>query len=190
MGGMRRGLTFLETMLASALLAIVAGLVLSTISFISNAQIRDRHRAACAELGNRLMLIYMDDDEELRRMANVIDYAGARYRWSIEEMPVRVELAREDRESRRNSNIDRFNNVRVFVWLSEESGGGDRPGPGVPSADIVRLVDPIPLRNPDTLTNLAMNRRLLDRIGTPGGQRTTPRSFGNSGTTPGPEDER
>ncbi len=148
---MRRGLTLLETVLAVALLSMVALSVFGAINYCVGAHERGRQRLACAELANRLMLIYMDDDDELRQMPRALEYAGERFAWSVREAFVDIRPAKED-QARAAQSLDRFKNVTIEVWLGEESGGESRPTGSAPAARLVRMLDPVPLRNVDSLS--------------------------------------
>lgn len=147
------GLTFLEVMCAAAILAGVAAAVLSALSYVFAANERDLKRLAAAEVANRLMLIRLDSEEEFKRLAPLVSYGNDKYRYSMNQTSVGILPAKPDPASTRGSSLDRFLNVSLSVWLSEESGGSVEPTPGVPSAMLVRVVDPIPLRNPNSLVN-------------------------------------
>jgi type II secretory pathway pseudopilin PulG len=160
----RRAFTFLETVLASLLLSIIVGVIFSAMNQIASSQTRGQKRLAAAELANRLMIIYMDDDETFRKLEKLIPSGTDTYRYECIETPVYVSTAKEDQNSKRNLGVDRFLNVRMNVWLSEESGGGFTPTPDVPQASIVRILDPLPLRNPDSLQHGAQSGSIIKKV--------------------------
>ncbi|MBX3381533.1 MAG: hypothetical protein KF805_15665 [Phycisphaeraceae bacterium] len=174
-----RGITFLETILAVALLGLTTMSVVLAVNYIAAASVRNAHRMNEAEIANRLLLQYFDDPESLPSDALPIQYGKEgqfRYRWTLGEEAVTVELptpatpnAEDDRREQQlaalgRSTGDRFNRfrvVRVKVWLGEETGGGYFPDIGVPQVTLARLYDPadIPNWNPDKL------RRQIDSGG-------------------------
>lgn len=167
----RRGVTFIETVCAVALLALVAGSMLSAVGYLYNAQNRNRQRLACAELANRLLLEYIDDKEKLPAADAPLDYGHERFRWDIREEPVQVHPTVAPDVAARSpisGRIDRIIMVTVTVWLSEESGGSRNLALGVPTVSLWRFVDPLAFRNPDAinrmLTTDAGRRRLLESV--------------------------
>lgn len=174
-----RGITFLETVLAVALLGLTTMSVVLAVNYISAASIRNAHRLNAAEIANRLLLQYFDDANSLPSESQPVQYGKEgefRYRWSLGEEAVTVELptpsttnAEDDRREQQmaslgRSSTDRFSRfrvVRVRVWLGEETGGSFYPTSGVPSVTLTRIYDPadIPNWNPDKL------RRQIDSGG-------------------------
>lgn len=174
-----RGITFLEVVLAVALLGLTTMSVVLAVNYIGAASMRNAHRMNEAEIANRLLLQYFDDPASLPSDTQPIQYGKEgefRYRWTLGEEPVTVELptpvtpnAEDDRREQQlaslgRSTTDRFNRfrvVRIRVWLGEETGGSFYPDPGVPQVTLARLYDPadIPNWNPDKL------RRQIDSGG-------------------------
>jgi type II secretory pathway pseudopilin PulG len=166
-----RGITFLETILAVALLGLTTLSVALAINYVSTASIRNSHRMNAAELANRLMLQYFDDPSTLPSESQSIAYGREgefRYRWSLGEEAVNIDIpppvapsAEDDKREQQlaslgRSSTDRFSRfrvVRVRVWLSEETGGRYFPDVSVPQVTIARIYDPadIPNWNPDKL---------------------------------------
>lgn len=178
-----RGITFLEVVLAVALLGLTTLSVVLATNYISAASIRNAHRLNASEIANRLMLQYFDDPNSLPSEAESVEYGregvSYRYRWALGEESLSVELptpiapsTEEDRREQQlarlgRSTTDRFGRfrvVRVRVWLSEETGGSFTPETGVPQATLSRMYDPadIPNWNPDKL------RRQIDSAGLKG----------------------
>lgn len=152
----RRGVTFLEVVFATAMLAVVATAVFSALSFVTSTQERQQRRLAAAELCNRLLLMYLDEEQSMPSTLDSLEYDGDRYRWELREEPVQVEYAkRNDRPS--TSTVDQMTQLRlvtVQVWLAEESGGARSGREGAPGAVVARLFNPVAIyRNPDSAQN-------------------------------------
>ena len=168
----RRGLTFIETVCAVALLGIVAATVFGAFNSILSTQKVQQHRLNAMELANRLVLEYLDDKETMPAAGLPLLYDNTSFRWELREIPVRLEPARpdiaEERALATPVSVDRMQAIAVRVWLSEESGGSFAYDPAVPAVSLTRLMDPIALRNPDTTIRLAQNpakqAELLDRF--------------------------
>ncbi|MBS0190587.1 MAG: hypothetical protein U0573_01685 [Phycisphaerales bacterium] len=177
-----RGITFLETVLAVALLGLTTMSVVLAVNYISAASIRNAHRLNAAEIGNRLLLQYFDDPNSLPSESAPVQYGKDgefRYRWTLGEEAVTVELptplvsnAEEDKREAQLASLgrssqdkfSRFRVVRVRVWLGEDTGGSMYPGPGIPQVTLTRIYDPadVPNWNPDKL------RRQIDGGGLKG----------------------
>lgn len=194
-GGARRGITFLEVVLAAMILALAAAAGLSAISFVTTRAQHEQRQLACAELANRLIVIFLDDEVEFGRMGNKpIEYQGLRYRWSSTQGDVTIVPAVEGDTGSSMKSSERLRNLAVDVWLSEESGGAPQPEVGVPHVRMVRLVD-IVNRNPDSLNAMMSSderkRAFIERIqrirGVPsGGAPKSPATGQGGGRTPPP----
>jgi type II secretory pathway pseudopilin PulG len=154
----RRGLTFIETICAVAMLGLVTAAVIGAFNSIIMQQERERHRLGAMELANRLILQYLDDSDTMPAAGLPIVYGDERYHWELHEVPVQLVPARpdvaEDRSSASAISVNRLHAINVTVWLSDESGGSAQFDARVPNATLTRLMDPIALRNPDTTDNL------------------------------------
>jgi prepilin-type N-terminal cleavage/methylation domain-containing protein len=170
---LRRGLTFIETVCAVALLGIVAGTVYATFGNIMGGQARQQHRLNAMELANRLILQYLDDKRTMPQAGLPVLYGKDSYRWELSEVPVRLVPSRPDIADERASvapiSVDRMQAISVRVWLSEESGGSHGYDTTVPAVALTRLMDPIALRNPDQTWRLSrdssLQAELLERYG-------------------------
>ncbi|MCC6677954.1 MAG: hypothetical protein IT436_12490 [Phycisphaerales bacterium] len=192
----RRGLTLMETVLAAALLGLVAAGVFSAISSMAASQDRQLQRLGAAELCNRLLLQYLDDKEAMPDPTAPLAYADRRFRWSIKEEPVKLKLpaaraAQASTGPQRTLPLDRLKLITVNVWLSEDSGGERNPGGLTPQFAITRLIDPFNFaRNPDSAENMVSTeagmRRLMEQFIGAGGQ-VPERLLGGPGAgRPGP----
>lgn len=181
----RRGLTLIETVLAAAMLAMVAAGVFGAISSMVASQDRQQQRLGAAEVCNRLILQYLDDKEGMPDPNLPVAYADRRYRWTSKEEAIRTKLpvtrAATDTSPRagaaaRSLSADRLKLVTVRAWLSEESGGSRTPEGLVPQFAITRVVDPLRFaRNPDSFdhllsTDAGMRRIMEELMGASGGQ--------------------
>jgi hypothetical protein len=166
----RRGLTLVETTCAVAFIGIVLAFVMSALSLVMGEQTRLRQKLAAAELANRLIISYLDDETSLPQEGRPIEYAGERYRWTMRETPAQLVHANIERgeklQSQNSLAADRMQVVTFNVWLSEESGGARDPEPGVPSIVLSRLMDPLAMRNADAVDRLFRDRlqTFQDRI--------------------------
>jgi hypothetical protein len=176
----RRGLTFLEVVLAAVLLASVVVVVMTALNFIFGQSERQIARQGAMELANRLMIIFLDDENEFKRQPRSLDFDGRRYNWTSRETNVEVVPAVEGESVTAIKSAERLRNIEVEVWLAAESGGSDRGELGAPSARVVRLVDVI-YANPDSVSHLTSTdegrRSLIERM--------TPR-VGRGRQTPSP----
>ncbi len=157
MGQCGRGMTLLEVVLAIAALGLIAAGATTTVGYLYGSQIREERRLAATELASRLILIYLDNPNDLPDSSEQIAYGRDSFRYDLSVMPVRVrphDAVRRALAERRSSSpipIDRFEQVRVRVWLGENSGGSVNFSTAVPNAVLVRLYDPNYFnRNPDS----------------------------------------
>jgi type II secretory pathway pseudopilin PulG len=155
----RRGLTFLEAILAVVLLSMVATTLSSSVSFMSQSQRRMDQKLGAAELANRLVLQYMDERDSLPDRALPIEYDMDLYRWTLEEAPVKFEfddqgINNADSNVGSGVSLDRIKLITIRVWLAADSGGTRSFSPEVPNVVITRLIDPLAFNNPDSLETL------------------------------------
>ena len=153
----RRGLTFLEAILAVVLLSMVTVTLSSAVSFMSNSQRRMDQRLGAAELANRLVLQYMDDRDSLPDKTLPIEYDMDRYRWVLSESPVKFvfdDQQDDDTNVGGGVSLNRIKLISIKVWLDAESGGSRSFSSAVPNISITRLIDPLAFNNPDSLETL------------------------------------
>lgn len=194
-------MSFLEVLLSVVLLSLVTGMILTAIEGVVSTQIRQHQRLGAAEVANRLILEYIDDQDKMPAPGLPVVYGRDFYRWELEERPITLTPARNNEpanattRNRSGINLDRLKTVKIHVWLSDEQGSG--PEQGTPSFSLSRIVDPVfgQLRNPDTADHImkdpVLRQRFLDAV-TGIAASTGPRPTGASprGTTrptpPGP----
>ncbi len=161
----RRGATLIEAVLATVLLGMVAATLASAVSFMNSSQRRMQQRLGAAELANRLMLQYIDDQDAMPSPTLPIEYDIHKYRWTMDVDPVEFTMAEPSVEDDTNSigsgiNFERIRLVSIKVWLAEDSGGARGFSTTIPNSQLTRLIDPLAFSNPDSL------QTMLD---TPGG---------------------
>jgi len=171
-----RGVSFLEVVFATFILAMAVATMASAVNAISNQQSRSRQLLACAELANRLIIQYLDDENSLPPDGLGVPYGDEEFRWRkkvtrvdsvLDETIARV--AEEAQSSRQlPQSPDRLKKVAITVWLSEQSGGSRLPDTGAPQVTMVRVVDPLAFhrRTPDSIENLMEQgtERIFERI--------------------------
>lgn len=174
----RRGMTFLEVVMAVALLAVLASTVLGAFNFMIGRQRVEQQTLGAHELANRLVLSYLDDHNAMPDSNLPVEYGPDRYRWDLRVDPVKIRVAEpESPDSGAQASPvvrdripfnERVRQVTVRVWLGEESGGSREADPGLPHARITRLMYPLANRNPDSFDNMIKSdtgiRGYLDEI--------------------------
>lgn len=164
----RRGVTFLEAILASVLLALVASTLAGGVSFMTNAQRRMDQKLGAAELANRLILQYIDDRDSLPNKALPIEYDIDRYRWTLEEAPVEFVFDNMQDDTSGGvgggASLSRIKLITIRVWLGAESGGSLSYTDDVPGITITRLIDPLAFNNPDSLETLLNQPGGIERL--------------------------
>jgi len=154
----RRGVTFIESILAIVLLSMVASTLSSAVSFMSKSQHRLEQKLGAAELANRLVLQYIDERDSLPDRSLPIEYDRDLYRWTIEESAVSFEFDNQqtDDSNRVGSGVslDRIKLITIRVWLGADSGGSRAYTQSVPNMTVTRLIDPLAFNNPDSLNTL------------------------------------
>jgi type II secretory pathway pseudopilin PulG len=155
----RRGLTFLEAILAMVLLSMVAVTLSTAVSTMSKSQRRMDQKLGAAELANRLILQYIDERDSLPDKALPIEYDRDLFRWTLVEAQVKFEFDQQSVEASSDSvgsgvSLNRIKLITIRVWLGADSGGSRSFTPDVPNVVITRLIDPLAFSNPDSLETL------------------------------------
>ncbi len=161
-----RGLTLLEVLLAVALLALIAASVLGAISAIDGMQSRSRMVLAASEVGNRLMLQYLDNEKSLPSKTQPIAYGPYQFFYEITTERVTMDLNERQRlgDARPNEQgLGRFEQVSISVFEAKATDG--QPVPTEQVAQISRMVDPFAMRNPETVQGFDRDQtRIQDLI--------------------------
>ncbi len=79
----RRGLTFLEVVIAIAMLSVFATLALGSIGYLAVNAERNKHRLQATELAHRVIVQYLDDREKAPDPDQSIWQGDAQYRVEI-----------------------------------------------------------------------------------------------------------
>src|SRR5215831_14815037 len=99
-GHTHRGMTFLEVVVATALLAVVSAAMFGMFGFATGMQLRGQRMLACAEVANRLMLQYLDEPTKMPLTPKTVVYgppeAPATFRWEYREEPIQLIEANPD----------------------------------------------------------------------------------------------
>lgn len=142
-------MTFLEAVLASALLGIVSMGIFSAINYIVLQQKRAEWIDGAAEVANRVVVMYLDSPKAMPPGGRPIAYGRNLYRWTYEAAPIEVYDPNATDEPTPLS-LTRLKELTVSVWLHEDSGGAYSPGASTPGIVVRRMLDPLASRNPDS----------------------------------------
>lgn len=162
-GANRRGMTFLEVVLASALLGIVAFGIFGALNYLVLQQKRAEQIAGAAEVANRVVVMYLDNPKAMPPGGRPIAYGRNLYRWTYEASPIDVYDPNAIGEATPMS-LTRLQELTVSTWLHEDSGGAYSPNPGTPGIVVRRMLDPLASRNPDSLDRAVKDGRLVEEI--------------------------
>lgn len=175
----RRGLSLLECMLAVGMLGLSASMIATALSYTYRSQNRELGTLGAAELASTLVLQYLDERESMPASGLPIAYGpeGSEvfYRWDLSDKPARLENnPRAEAQAETNatgaSMADRFRQITIRVWRSEQSEGSFTYTGGSGTAVITRLYHPLAFeyRSPDTLQKMVESeegvRRLMEQI--------------------------
>ncbi len=176
----RRGTTMIEVVLASVLVAMISVTLVSGLGYVHGAHSRQESQLGAAEMANRIMLQYLDNEKALPSDALPIAYGANgefRYYWKIDEEKANLKIDRAGAQAQagRTSGIKLDNLlelVTVRIW-KEQIDGVNPSLTGVP-ADLTlkRIVNPMAVRNPDSI---------MKRFRTPEGMMEWLQEFSNNG---------
>ncbi len=164
----RRGATMIEAILATVLLGMIGATLAAAASFMTMSQRRSEQRLAAAELANRLMLQYIDNQDAMPSGSLPVEYNADLFRWTMDVQPVRIEMVNptetQNAQDVGGLNFDRVKLVAIRVWLGEDSGGSRGYTTQVPNAFVSRLIDPLAFNNPDSLQTMLEEPGGLERL--------------------------
>lgn len=161
----RRGMTFLEVILASAILGAIAVTVITTITLAQKKSVLDQERLNAAELGHRYLLTYIHVGPNALPAQSAPQAQGAGwYTYALSEQILEEEVDEHEDISVRNPKPygivtanDRLSSgivyltVQVFPAPNQE---GLQLDPKVPLATLSRIYDPFDVNDPDTLMDI------------------------------------
>lgn len=153
----RRGLTMLEVVLASVLMAMIATTLVAGLGYVHTAHRRQQMLLGAAEVANRIVLQYLDDKDSLPSNSSPVAYGATgqlRYYWKLDRERVQLRAARAGAGSASRSggvSADRLEMITVRVW--HETIPNVNPSlSGMPEDfSLRRIIDPIAVRNPDSI---------------------------------------
>lgn len=164
----RRGMTFLEVVLASALLGIVSMGILGALNYLVLQQKRAEHFAGASEVANRVVIMFLDNPDGMPPGGRPIPYGRHLYRWTYEAAPIEV-FDPNATDAATPMSLARLQELTVSVWLHEDSGGAYSPNASTPGIVVRRMLDPMATRNPDALSRSVAEGRLLRGLTEGGG---------------------
>lgn len=153
-----RGMTMVEVLLATLLLAMIGAVVSSVLSQVQLGEQSRAVRLNAYEVANRLLLQYVDDAKVLDPYSAYVDpETGRAFRWTVDELPLSIEeppnsvVARPERKEARNM-LDATVLLDARVYEAVEDGVGGYVY-GRELARLTRAFNPMPLTsaNPDAL---------------------------------------
>lgn len=190
----RRGMTLLEVVLATTILAMIVSVLFGAIGFMLGRQRVEQQALGASEVANRLMLQYLDDFTALPPESLSVEHGRDRFRWTLERRGLRLEPAEPARRARTGTErttslLEKSDLVTIRVWLSEESGGSIAYTDAVPHDAVSRLVYPILAgRNPDSWANAQTKdeivRYMRDKMGASSGPTMGSFGSGKAGAPP------
>jgi len=155
----RRGFSFLEAVLAAALLAIVASSIFSVIGYAMASDRQDAIRLGAAEVANRLLISYLDDSTSIKKLPDTIDYGNATFRWDLDKDTVRIEEPNRHlrvtagRSGAVPTALVQLREIRVTVWQDDGTPASRQPGT-TPGVRLNRLINPFGYRGADSTERL------------------------------------
>ena len=155
----RRGFSFLEAVLAAALLAIVASSIFSVIGYAMASDRQDAVRLGAAEVANRLLISYLDDSTSVNKLPDTIDYGNSTFRWDLDKDTVRIEEPNRrlrvtaGRSGAVPTALVQLKEIRVTVWQDDGTLASRQPG-ATPGVRLNRLINPFGYRGADSTERL------------------------------------
>lgn len=164
----RRGLTFIEVVVATGILAGLATMIVGTLSFMENATLRQKHRLNATEVAHRVICQFLDDPDKLPDKNLPIQQGEHLYRFILrDEILVTEDSGTEGLRQGQGRNVTQMDpqeqlrsmlgRVTVQVYLDEP----DNPiATDAPMAELVRVYGTLSLADED-----AIMKRLLELVG-------------------------
>ncbi len=153
-----RGVTLLEVVLATALLALLAASLASTVGFANRSEVLRYKRLAAYEVANERLLRHIDQEFNTNLdPAQPVAYEGLRFSYDIFMERTTVEQPGEVKSNNNFAEGLRLVRIRVYELAAPYPGATEVRGPLL--AELVRPNHMLmaTFRNPD-----AMQRNVLD----------------------------
>jgi len=161
----RRGMTFIEVILATAILGAIAVTVIASITLAQKKSVLDQERLNAAEYGHRLLLTYIHVGPSKLPPPNAPRAQGAGwYTYALSKQILEEDLDEDEKLSIRTakpygvvSANDRLSSgivyltVKVFPAPNQE---GLQLNPDVPLATISRIYDPFDVTDDETIMDI------------------------------------
>jgi hypothetical protein len=169
-------MTFIEVILATAILGAIAVTVVSSITLAQKKSVLDQERLNAAELAHRYLISYIHAGPESLPPQNEPRAQGAGwYTYSLAESVLEEEMDERERVSIRTAKSygvvsanDRLSSGMVYLTIKvfpAPDQEGLQLNPEVELATISRIYDPFDVNDPDTLMDI------VNRLLNPGGDR-------------------
>lgn len=147
-------MTILEVVLAVFLLGLVAASIAGAINASNAMEARNRMTVAAHELGNRLVLTWLDDETRMPAASAPLDYGDHRFFWDKKLQAVRMRPNQHQQSGTPNLNgLDRFRMLTVNIYAADDSDSGTAQRAEA-LATITRIYDPMAPRNADSMNGL------------------------------------
>jgi len=167
----RKGLTFIEVILAAALLGGIGAAIVAAFTAVQRQAFLDQERLNAVELAHRLILTYIKLGPDYMPSTHEDQQSGRGfYRYSIsEEVLIEEEGPTDDVTIRRPSPVGRVTQnealaaglVYVTVRVYPSPNQNVEMNPDVPLASVARVFDPYDISDAGTL--LQHVKRLMGR---------------------------
>lgn len=190
----RRGVTLLEVLLATVLMAGIAGAVSSVMFQITSSEERHRRARAGHELANRLILQFLDDEKQLPDDTLAYNDGNYLFRWELEIIPANIVVPAGAVLDTRvpppgspaqggNRFASEMEMIVARVWLGVPDGvGGAARGDRL--AELRRLRNPLNIgRNSDAAARIDVNQISQALLGRATGASLERRRASGSGTS-------
>lgn len=159
----RRGMTLVEVVLASALLAMLASALAGAVVFAHRAEIQRIKRLMAHDVANRLLLQFIDDkyNKGLPAQSDPVAYEGLRFFYEIIEEP--VEMRNLNGEIPKQADGMRLIRIRVYDAFEVSPGNVQR------RERLAEIVRPYHLlvalyRNPNSMARNLSNQEFLTEL--------------------------
>jgi type II secretory pathway pseudopilin PulG len=155
----RRGVSLIEVVMASMLVAILTTAVVGAIVTVIAADVRNQQKLEALELGNRLLLQFLDDKDALPPEEEPIHQGLGDYRWTLTRTPVKIQMPASSIITRPmegtpgDKTMAKTELLTVTVYSGKPDGlGGFEQGKLL--CTLSRLNHPLSViyRNPDTMS--------------------------------------
>lgn len=170
---LRRGLTFIEVVIATAMLTALASIVLGSVTFLDSSASRHQHRLNATEVAHRLIVQFIDDPGNMPEKNLPIQQGTSYYRWELVDEVVMQEdsgdsvsrlrrgrAMREDQIGAEQALTQMLKRVSVRVYLDDPGNTVIRTD--APVATLSRIFNPVSERRLNSSLDYLI--RMMDRI--------------------------